>query len=1360
MNIMTINRLSVLKRLAKPLLYLCMLFPALVYASPGIQVVRDDADFAGARYKETAIDLRVKVQGGFIEHQRLLNAGVNWQFNPAWSTLAFHYALDADPAIDQPTYIRRNSYSYKPVGSQTTPTYVFDERKWIVKTATGWQWQDRLGNKIDYDADGKIVSYSDRNHVTVSFTRDAEGRIETIKDHHNTVVLTYSYNATTGKLETVNDYTNRSVSYSYDAAGHLETVTDVGGQIWRYGYRDFGTGIDFLLTSITDPEANTKSIGYSVLGGMICVESTGGLWVFSETKQRWEYLNARCTRYETQAPFAILSSTGDGEGQIFRFKFFYNKGFSSGSGTYKTASINGISGLSVKTFNAKGEVLEESKNGQLVSKLDIDGRTRKRTDKNGKTTVTQYDQWRNPIKVTYPDNSFISREYDANFTNITRYTDEKGVVTKYDYNANGNLIKMTEALGLPEQRITEYDYDAYGNRTLIKTLADAVTAEATIIMSYDAYGNLKTFTDAEGHVTEYPAYDVLGNALQMKDARANVWKYEYDPVGNLTREETPLAYITSYGYDKVGNLKTITDAHLKISGLGYDRRNRVSTITNPLSETTTLAYNARNQLSTFTDALNHVTSFSYDKYGQLTRVTDPSGNTATLDYGYGVQGGLKGLINSINYPTYKQSFNYDGRYRLKSSEESSSDAPTRITAFSYDAKGNLKTTTDAKNRVTQLSQDNLSRTIGMLDTAQQLTQLAYDNRDNLITVTNARTVAIREYQYDRNDRLLKELLPDGAAILQQNYDPNGNLEQTIDAKGQVANYGYDNDNRLTRVQYFSDITSAADPLNAQKTVDFSYDKLNRLTGYDDGGSSGIYVYDFAGQLSSSSINYGSVTLSQSYTYYPSGLKKTYTGPDNIIYSYSYDTGGKLQSITIPGQGNYTINQYQWDQPEQVTLPGGGKLIVDYDGYMRSKQRQALDPASNAVMNYQYSYDQLDNILGRNSLSAQYVYDYDDVDQLTGVETTAEGASSSTTHSYSYDVVGNRETDSAVIDATNAAHTWVYDERDRLKQRGAISYEYDANGSQIKQTNADSGDIRHYIYNLENRLSEVRDQNNVVIASYSYDPFGRRLSKTVNSTTTYYFYNQEGLVAESDASGTITTTYGYQPNSIWGTDPLFIKQGSQFGYYINDHLGTPQRIVAANGAVLWSGVYDAFGGVVIGVETIVSNLRFAGQYYDGETGLHYNYFRYYDVGVGRYITSDPIGLRGGLNAYAYAYDNPINYIDPTGEFGLFGFLFGAGANILYQLALNGGNIECIDGTDVMVSAIIGAVAPGIFSSAKKMNKLSKIIDRNQGNRIGSRASERFGDEFFTQAALQLINKFVKVFINEQQGGGGSDNCGCK
>ncbi len=101
------------------------------------------------------------------------------------------------------------------------------------------------------------------------------------------------------------------------------------------------------------------------------------------------------------------------------------------------------------------------------------------------------------------------------------------------------------------------------------------------------------------------------------------------------------------------------------------------------------------------------------------------------------------------------------------------------------------------------------------------------------------------------------------------------------------------------------------------------------------------------------------------------------------------------------------------------------------------------------------------------------------------------------------------------------------------------------------------------------------------------------------------------------------------------------------YYHNDHLGTPQVLTDATQAIVWEGDYDPFGEVTITAGSITNNLRFPGQYYDAETNLHYNWNRYYDPSLGRYITSDPIGLNGGINTYLYALANPIVFTDPEG-----------------------------------------------------------------------------------------------------------------
>ncbi|MCP4370069.1 MAG: hypothetical protein GY797_18425 [Deltaproteobacteria bacterium] len=103
------------------------------------------------------------------------------------------------------------------------------------------------------------------------------------------------------------------------------------------------------------------------------------------------------------------------------------------------------------------------------------------------------------------------------------------------------------------------------------------------------------------------------------------------------------------------------------------------------------------------------------------------------------------------------------------------------------------------------------------------------------------------------------------------------------------------------------------------------------------------------------------------------------------------------------------------------------------------------------------------------------------------------------------------------------------------------------------------------------------------------------------------------------------------------------------YFINDHLGTPQKLLDENADVVWSADYKPFGEADVDVNAFTNQFRFPGQYFDSETGLHYNWFRYYDPSTGRYLRADPIGLDGSINLFPYANANPINAIDPWGLF---------------------------------------------------------------------------------------------------------------
>ena len=197
------------------------------------------------------------------------------------------------------------------------------------------------------------------------------------------------------------------------------------------------------------------------------------------------------------------------------------------------------------------------------------------------------------------------------------------------------------------------------------------------------------------------------------------------------------------------------------------------------------------------------------------------------------------------------------------------------------------------------------------------------------------------------------------------------------------------------------------------------------------------------------------------------------------------------------------------------------------------------------------------------------------------------------------------------------------ESGRLRQREpGGAYDYDAGGR-----TTEDGRLR-YRYGAQGRLAEItRVATGQRRAAYRYNALGERARK-LGTRVTYYHYDLEGrLLAETDASGETRAEYLYL-----GNEPLALSRSGQLYYYHNDHLGTPQKLTDGAGQVVWSASYRPFGEASIRAGYVTQNLRFPGQYYDEESGLHYNYQRYYDPGTGRYLTSDPIGLQGGLNTY--------------------------------------------------------------------------------------------------------------------------------
>jgi len=525
------------------------------------------------------------------------------------------------------------------------------------------------------------------------------------------------------------------------------------------------------------------------------------------------------------------------------------------------------------------------------------------------------------------------------------------------------------------------------------------------------------------------------------------------------------------------------------------------------------------------------------------------------------------------------------------------------------------------------------------------------------------------FEYDLNNRLVKETRPMGQTLT-YSYDSAGQLIEKIDPMDQKTAYVYNEAGRLVETRYFA----ASDHVTPVKTVGYTYDKIGNLVAYDDGVTSVQYEFDGANRKIGETVDYGTFELTNSFTYYKNGLRASYIGPDGVTYGYSYDANNQLTALEIPGKGTVTWNEYLWTRPLTMALPGGTAKQFAYDPMMRTTGIDITDPGQNTILNYAYTHDKMGNVATKDTEHGDYGYNYDDLYRLTDADNPVQAD-----EAFTYDGVGNRLT------SAETSSEWAYTQNNELDGFDDVTYDYDLNGNTIEQ-NA-GGVVTRFFYNVEDRLERVEDGAGSVIASYYYDPFGRRLWKDVGGTRTYFHYSDEGLVGEYDTAGNVIKTYGYKPGSTWTTDPLFMKVGSDYYFYHNDHLGTPQKMTSVSGAVVWSAAYSSFGEATIDFDTVENNLRFAGQYFDAETSLHYNYHRYYDPATGRYLTPDPIGLAGGINLFAYVQNNPINKIDPQGllEFAWHGNWGGpgyaAGKNIAEsKLTLEDFEVPAVDARD--------------------------------------------------------------------------------
>ncbi len=954
-------------------------------------------------------------------------------------------------------------------------------------------------------------------------------------------------------------------------------------------------------------------------------------------------------------------------------------------------------------------------NGITIQRIEKQGRDLLVYDAAGNVTRKSYDEWDNLLQVVYPDGARVTYEYDLSHHQVVRKTDERGIITEYKYDTNGNRTRMVEAVDTSDERITEWEYDADGNLVLERLVGDANTAEAVTQMTYDVAGNMLSKTDAESHTTNY-AYDIMGNLRTMEDPRGNTWEYVYDSKGQLREAIDPLTHATRYEYDAYGNKVKEIDAEGLELQYEYDLHNNLiqsTAIADPNDPSANViaiyAYNDNNQLIRQIDPEGKiVVRNEYDTFGRKSKTIDGNDNETVFEYDdTGVMGCAScsgGGINQpirIIYPTFSKAFEYNSRGWKIGERDVLDESTVYTTSFEYDAVGNLIHLTDKMGNPTSYSFDLVGRQVRVTDALSNDTNYTFDDRNNLIALQDANGNTTH-FEYDHNNRLVKEIRPMGEET-QYAYDGAGNLITKIDAKNQQTNNIYDEANRLVEVQYFQ-IAGDTTPV---KTVAFTHDDLGNLTSYDDGTTSGQYIYDSLHRKTVETVDYGPFQLSHGYSYYRNGLKQSFTGPDANTNTYAYDANNQLLHIQFPGLGPVSISSVQWNKPTLIIYPGGSTRYYSYDPLMRIQSVVSIDQAGNNIMENRYYYDQMNNIILKNTKNGSYLYAYDQLNRLTSVDnpTIADEA-------YTYDEVGNRKT------AINVDGEYIYNTNNELIEFGNVVMNYDQNGNLISKSN--NGKIVGYSYNFENRLCHIDSEESSGIADYYYDPFGRRLWKQTSDYIRYYYYTDEGLVGEFDSLLDNAFYYEYSPGYFWGTAPIIIRNTEEKFLYINDHIGTPQYIVKTNGDIVWNSFFSSFGKAYVEMATIANNFRFAGHYYDSESNLHYNFNRFYDFETGRYNRDDPASridlydfssslqkspclLPNTPDSYLYAENNPIRYIDPKG---LWTQDFGANIGVCFggvKVSFGVGWDECCDRQmmpprkkrEINVEVCIGAcLAPGV------------------------------------------------------------------
>ncbi|MBK9584833.1 MAG: RHS repeat protein [Alphaproteobacteria bacterium] len=1006
-----------------------------------------------------------------------------------------------------------------------------------------------------------------------------------------------TYN-TSKKLTRIETQGGEALDLTYDGSGRLSTVTDEHGRTLTLSY----DGSSRVSTVATPDGMFTYTYGSNNNLAQVTKPDT----------------KTRIYHYENTTFVNALTGITDEMGVRYA-----TWGYDAQGRANSSSHAGGVDDYTL-TYNADGTITE--------------------TNPLGKQTIYTYTVINGLRKITKVDGVASAHCPAANMAytyNSSGYlastTDWEGNLTTYTTDQNGLETARVEAVGTAEERTitttwvpslrlpdviteagktTDYGYDADGRMTSV-TATDTNSGE-TRTTTYTYWGN----TTVGGNV-------VLGRLKEIDGPRTDVTDkttFTYDSSFRLIKTTNALGQFTeTTSFDAADRPLITKDENGIETRMTYDTLGRLKTVKRafgtPLEALTTFTYNFNGDLTQVDSPNGTTVTYSYDNARRMTGMEDDLGNTIAYtldDAGNILTEERRDPGNTLKY-THSQTF--DEMSRLLTSVGAGA-AWSR--SYAYDKNSNMTTSTDANSNATNYAFDGLDRLVTATDALSGVTENTYNDLNQNTAIEDPRTNSTT-YAYNAFGDVTQIVSPDtGTATFVVNKA--GSVTQRTDARGMVTNYTYDAINRLVTVAYPSDTS-----LNVTLTYDDNPatpgncgTSVGRLCRVVEASGTTDYKYNDLGQLIEVKEVRGALTFTTAYEYDLAGVLTKITLPSGREIDYALNSNAQVSSISADVNGSATtlassIAYLPYGPLSGLTYGNSKTLSAAYDQDYRPTNRTV-----SGVFNHTYDTDNDGNITQKGART----YTYDDLNRM---DTEAGG----TAASFTYDPIGNRLTE-----VTGSTTTYTYPSTNsKLSSVGANSYTYDTMGNVTGDT------ARTYVWSAAGLLKEAKI-GGTTVGTYTYSANNQRTKKVAGGTTTHYVFGLQGrLYGEYDNSGVLIREYVYlngeplaQIDKTGGTETVT--------YLHTDHLATPRYGTNAVGSTVWTWDSGAFGKEVpTGTATV--NLRFPGQYYDSESTLHYNWNRYYNPAIGRYISSDPIGLAGGLATYNYVSASPVTFSDPEG-----------------------------------------------------------------------------------------------------------------